>query len=269
MGSLDRRQGQQTEDRRAGGHEDGPEPPAPADADGLVHGEAVAPQVVDVVPALAAQPDDADADALVRTDDTTRPGRAGPTRDRTAAGGERARLNERLTQISALINRELKRARIAGQGPGKHFRPSRHVPELVQAITQMHQQRGISIDVGSLPDQLLPLDYEDMLELCGNLVDNACKWASARVAISVALDAGQLLIRVADDGPGVAPAEREALLERGTRLDEQRPGHGLGLAIVHDLVSDYRGTLVLGRSAELGGLEVEVRLPLAANSSPS
>jgi signal transduction histidine kinase len=178
-----------------------------------------------------------------------------------ASDDQRGRLTARLSRISALIDRELKRARIAGQGPGQHFQPSHHVPELVEAITQLHQERGINIDVGPLPEQALPFDYEDMLELLGNLLDNACKWATSRIELEVSVGHDVVFV-VSDDGPGVDRDAREALLQRGSRLDEQIDGHGLGLAIVKDLVDDYDGGVEIERSGSLGGLEIRVRLPI-------
>ena len=100
-----------------------------------------------------------------------------------------------------------------------------------------------------------------MLELLGNLLDNASKWARSEVRLTLTVN-DALHVRVEDDGPGVAEGLRRTLLERGSRLDEQTSGHGLGLAIVKDLVGDYRGGLELGRSATLGGLEVRVDIPL-------
>jgi signal transduction histidine kinase len=178
-----------------------------------------------------------------------------------ASDNERARLTARLSHISALIDRELKRARIAGQGPGQHFHPSQHVPALVEALTQLHRERGINIDVGSLPEQPLPFDYEDMLELLGNVLDNACKWATSKIELEVTVG-NDVMFTVSDDGPGVDRDAREALLERGSRLDEQIDGHGLGLAIVKDLVDDYGGSVDIERSDSLGGLRVRVRLPI-------
>lgn len=177
---------------------------------------------------------------------------------------QRGHLIQRLSRISELIDRELKRARIAGQGPGQHFRPDVHIRELVEAMLQLHRERGVDIDVGPLPDQVMPFDYEDMLELLGNLLDNACKWAEKKVSLTMA--AGRdISFVIADDGPGIAPDQGATLLQRGSRLDEQTEGHGLGLAIVRDLVDDYRGILEIGQSTSLGGLEVRVRLPLPIN----
>jgi signal transduction histidine kinase len=116
----------------------------------------------------------------------------------------------------------------------------------------------ITLDVQSA--QSLSLDQEDMLELLGNLLDNAAKWARHRMRLTLRGEAG-LRIRIEDDGPGVDPELAATLLTRGSRLDETRPGHGLGLAIVGDIVRDYAGTLTFERSTALGGLMVTVALP--------
>ena len=178
---------------------------------------------------------------------------------------DRQRLLDRLTRISTLIDRELKRARIAGDGTGHYFHPAKHVPELMAALRQLHQGRKIKVTVSELPAVALPVDYEDMLELLGNLLDNAFKWAKSRVALTITVNKEVTCI-VADDGAGIQNAELEALISRGGRLDEATEGHGLGLAIVKDLVNDYGGSLQFGRSPDLGGLEARVHFPTAKNA---
>jgi signal transduction histidine kinase len=106
----------------------------------------------------------------------------------------------------------------------------------------------------------LPWDREDLLELLGNLLDNACKWADAEVRLSVVETAEGFVLSVEDDGPGIPEAQRDQVFSRGTRLDEQTHGHGLGLGIVRDIVETWGGVLVLGES-EWGGLKVEIQLP--------
>jgi signal transduction histidine kinase len=176
--------------------------------------------------------------------------------------GEKQRLTGQLARIDQLVQRELKRARVAGEGAGQGFDPSHEVPDLIDALGLLYRERDLRIEVGALPPGTLPFEREDMLELLGNLLDNACKYADrvAQLAITVADDA--VRIRVRDDGPGVPDDGRAKLLLRGSRLDEQAPGHGLGLAIVRDLVEDYGGRLMLGSAQEGGGLEVIVTLPL-------
>jgi two-component system, OmpR family, sensor histidine kinase PhoQ len=108
-------------------------------------------------------------------------------------------------------------------------------------------------------------DRGDFTELLGNLVDNACKWCRSRVRVTVLVDpqAGgreRLSLAVEDDGPGISEENRARVLQRGVRADESVPGHGLGLAMVHDTVDLYGGTLNIDAS-ELGGARFLLRLP--------
>jgi len=99
-----------------------------------------------------------------------------------------------------------------------------------------------------------------MLELIGNLLDNAVKWCKQVVLINVH-HANGVLLEVEDDGPGCSPAEFSRLVERGVRLDESVAGHGLGLGIVKDIIDTYNGKLSFGQSSRLDGLRVSVFLP--------
>ena len=108
-------------------------------------------------------------------------------------------------------------------------------------------------------------DRGDFTELLGNLVDNACKWCRSRVRVAVSVDpqAGareRLSIAVEDDGPGISEEDRTRVLKRGVRTDESVPGHGLGLAMVHDTVDLYGGSLSIDASP-LGGARFSLRLP--------
>ena len=108
-------------------------------------------------------------------------------------------------------------------------------------------------------------EKQDLEEMIGNLLDNACKWARRRVAVTVATEtaaAGRvnIVIHIDDDGPGLAPDQRAEAVKRGRRLDETKPGSGLGLSIVTDLAAAYRGEFTLDASAS-GGLRATLRLP--------
>jgi signal transduction histidine kinase len=185
-------------------------------------------------------------------------------RDRPEA---RVALRLQAERIQDLMERELRRARLAGAGAvSRHFQPGRDVPALLDALRRMHDREGLRIEADDLPDVAVPLDDEDMIELLGNLLDNACKWAASAVRLDLRVD-GLLRIRVEDDGPGLADADAAQMLDRGTRLDEKRAGHGLGLAIVRDIVTLYGGRLTLERSAALGGLCVDVTLPATPDAS--
>ena len=123
------------------------------------------------------------------------------------------------------------------------------------------QTKSIESETRQVPEELtLTADREDMLELFGNLLDNACKWARATVRVIIR-NATEIHIVVEDDDPGCPPEQCTQLTQRGLRLDETAVGHGLGLAIVHDIVTSYQGHIEFGRSLELGGMEVRVTLP--------
>ena len=172
-------------------------------------------------------------------------------------------MRHQLQAMQQTISRELHRARLAGSGaPGARFDAQHELTALTEALIQLHHGR-VRIDL-STSGEPCALDADDMLELFGNLLDNACKWASGQVRVHVVQGDG-LRAEIEDDGPGVAESDRVHLTRPGQRLDESRPGHGLGLGIVQDIVEQYHGTLSFSRSAGLGGLQVSVQIPLSAD----
>ncbi len=164
-------------------------------------------------------------------------------------------------RIRQLMGRELKRARLAGKNlSSRRFNPEEDMADLISVVQQVHNEKMIAVE--RRIDQHLAAfgDREDMLELLGNLLDNACKWAASKV-ICVIHAAGDIYITVEDDGTGLRDDDIDGLTQRGTRLDENVEGHGLGLAIVGDIVKLYGGSIGFSRSQELGGLSVQVVLP--------
>ncbi len=121
---------------------------------------------------------------------------------------------------------------------------------------------SIAIAVAVEPDHVVRVQREDLDEMLGNLLDNACKWARGSVVVSSAADTGRCTITVDDDGPGLAPGLRDVVLQRGVRADEAAPGSGLGLAIVRDLAELYGGTIALSDSPQ-GGVRARLELPAA------
>lgn len=169
-------------------------------------------------------------------------------------------LLEQLQQVQQRLNRELNRARLAGDAlPGVLFECDAELPGLLATLNMIHGEH-LDLSYQAPPGLRLPWDREDLLELLGNLLDNACKWADAQVRLSVEERSQGFCLRVEDDGPGIPEARRNEVFSRGARLDEQTDGHGLGLGIVRDIVDACGGTLSLGDS-EWGGLRVEVELP--------
>jgi signal transduction histidine kinase len=172
-------------------------------------------------------------------------------RDQVAHHLERARIAARLTIIGTITE----------VGPV--------VDALRRTMEKIHRVRGVAIEVSAGSPTRFRGERQDLEEMVGNLVDNACKWAASRVFIEVL--AGQpaevgatsmLRIIVDDDGRGLSAEERAQVSRRGQRLDESKPGSGLGLSIVVDLAALYGGSLTLGR-APIGGLRAELLLPAA------
>lgn len=165
-----------------------------------------------------------------------------------------------LERLQTLIQRELKRARIVGvASPGRHTKLADELPTLLDVLQRLYPQ--VQIEASYEPDAILPQDRDDMLELLGNLLDNACLYGGNRVQLSIRQTNSDWQIQVCDNGPGISAEQRAQLLQRGVRLDESGPqGSGLGLAIVQDIVSSYGGTLAL-LGHQPTGLCVSVTLP--------
>jgi signal transduction histidine kinase len=136
--------------------------------------------------------------------------------------------------------------------------------DLRRTLGRIYAEKALMIEVVCPPELAFRGARQDLEEMLGNLLDNASKWARARVSVRVELAGEHLQVAIEDDGPGLPPARRAEVLERGHRLDEQVPGTGLGLAIVADLAQLYRGRLVL-EEAESGGLCVLLTLPAATS----
>ncbi|MBV9079388.1 MAG: sensor histidine kinase, partial [Methylobacteriaceae bacterium] len=134
---------------------------------------------------------------------------------------------------------------------------------LGRTFGKIYRERDLEISVEAEDGLRFRGEKQDFEEMAGNLIDNACKWAASRVAITAALDEadGRPVLRIAveDDGPGLPDEARQEVLERGKRLDETKPGSGLGLSIVADLVAHYRGRVELTRS-RFGGARAELDL---------
>src|ERR1700729_2005052 len=167
------------------------------------------------------------------------------------------------------VARQLERARLAARSSviGTLVEIPPVVTALARTMEKLYRARDIAIDVDVPKDARFRGGQQDLEEVIGNLVDNSCKWAQSRVAIEVWADqpaAGdgksRVRIIVDDDGPGLSPAEREQVSQRGQRLDETKPGSGLGLSIVIELAALYGGVLTLG-TAPIGGLRAELALP--------
>lgn len=149
--------------------------------------------------------------------------------------------------------------RLAVAGERSPLRPI--VEAIGQTLARLYPTCEIEVDASDT--LVFPGPREDLEEIAGNLLENACKWARRRVHFRARDNEGRLELTVDDDGKGLAPAERDDVVVRGSRLDLQTPGTGLGLSIVRDVVETYRGRLVLDAS-DLGGLRATATLPIAS-----
>ncbi|MDX1810831.1 MAG: ATP-binding protein [Gammaproteobacteria bacterium] len=172
------------------------------------------------------------------------------------------RINHQTVFMKELVERELKRARLAcASGPGRYFSMPDDVNSLVDMLETIYREKDLAMDINIPVGVNVPVDREDMMEMIGNLLDNACKHAKQIIKLSIIVNES-LVIVVEDDGPGVPCSKIDELTNRGTRIDESKIGHGLGLAIVIDTINHYGGNLQMGESVSLGGFRVAVKIPL-------
>jgi signal transduction histidine kinase len=183
-------------------------------------------------------------------------------------GATAEKVREQLGFMRDQVQRHLERARIAARVAvvSTTIEVAPVIEMLVRTMEKIHRERGVVLRAQLNPETKFRGEQQDLEEMVGNLVDNACKWAASRVDIEMFVlsspkigGASSFRIQVDDDGPGLAPAEREQVLHRGKRLDESTPGTGLGLSIALDLAKLYSGSLKLG-SSPLGGLRAELVL---------
>jgi signal transduction histidine kinase len=168
-----------------------------------------------------------------------------------------------VTTMRRQVDHYLARARAAGavDALGNRTPVKSVLDDIARVLTRIHRDRGLEIVVDCSAVLAFRGERQDLEEMTGNLVDNACKWAKSKVLVSARrIEGARFELRVGDDGPGLDPIERTLVGERGERLDESVPGSGLGLAIVRDIAKLYGGTLELAES-RLGGLEARLILP--------
>jgi signal transduction histidine kinase len=171
-------------------------------------------------------------------------------------------LAEQIGIMRRYVEYHLAHARAAASGAALNARSSvgESVDGLVRTLRQIHAERRIQVDVTVDARHLFKGRREDLDEMLGNLLDNACKWARARVSVSSHIDRDRVFITIEDDGAGLDDSARQLVLGRGVRRDVRVPGSGLGLAIVRDLADLYGGTILLDR-AGTGGLTARLELP--------
>jgi len=175
-----------------------------------------------------------------------------------------ATIQQQVERMRRHVNYHLAHARAAASRStlGARSSVAETVQGLVRTLLRLHAERGLTLDVDIPSDHTVRCEREDVEEMLGNLLDNACKWARSRLRVSSELIDSRVVIHVDDDGPGLDPSLREAVLQRGVRADEAAPGSGFGLAIVRELAELYGGKVILTVSPE-GGVRARLNLPAA------
>lgn len=168
---------------------------------------------------------------------------------------------EPLHQIDSIIQRQLKRVSVGQDGWHTAIRVFPIISKISDAMDKVYREKNLSIDIEGKEDAYFKGDQTDLLELCGNILDNACKAAEKNISVHVMEQDNWLSIRVEDDGPGIPEHQKQLLLERGKRLDTYTEGQGIGMALVSDLVAAYEGQLLIEDSS-VGGAKITLRFPV-------
>ena len=169
-------------------------------------------------------------------------------------------VSEALTQINRIIQRQLKRASAGKSGWQSAIDVEPILHKLADAMDKVYQDKGLTIEFDIESDTKFKGDETDLMELCGNVLDNACKAAKSTITVTAIMADSWLKIQIDDDGPGIPEDKKVLLLERGTRLDTYSEGHGIGMALVADLVAIYEGRMHI-EDSELGGASIIVEFP--------
>ena len=178
------------------------------------------------------------------------------------------RFNEQIDRMYEIVRYQLRKpaASVADNLVLQSVNVDKEITRLIDGLKKVYHDKHPEFDVSVEPGMQFRGDTGDFLELAGNLLDNACKWCKKKVRISVVPSAGAkaiasgMVLCVADDGPGIPQDAADALLQRGMRLDESTPGHGIGLAVVKDIARSYGGQLSI-KDSKLGGAEITVSIP--------
>ncbi|TDJ71184.1 MAG: GHKL domain-containing protein [Proteobacteria bacterium] len=186
---------------------------------------------------------------------------------RAASGGKPTKaelasaLEREITRMDHIVEYQLQKAATVGRATlATPIAIKPIVLKLIESLDKVHHQKALEVVVSVDDDTRFRGDEGDLMEMLGNLIDNAYKWCIKKIRVFASAEEGSLVIKVEDDGPGIDPNEITQILRRGTRADEAVPGHGIGLAVVCDMVQAYDGTIEIGAS-ELGGTEIRLTLP--------
>lgn len=173
-------------------------------------------------------------------------------------------LNEQVIRMDQVVTYQLQRA-VSNQQQGmhNHIHVEQSLQRLQNALQKVYRDKAVKCDIRVVLGTVFAGDEQDLLEMLGNILENAFKYCHQQVIVDARYAQQQLTIRIGDDGPGVPVKERTRILQRGQRLDTSLPGQGIGLAVSVDIINSYGGTLGIG-SSTLGGAEFSIQLPLTS-----
>ncbi|WP_298449295.1 sensor histidine kinase [uncultured Marinobacter sp.] len=172
----------------------------------------------------------------------------------------RHEMGSRLSDIDRQLEAEMRRSRFAGPQVGKSAYPVKQARDLLWMLGRLYPEKSFELSTSLTDESRWPIEEQDLNEIMGNLLDNAGKWSTSFVELFLTQSNGVARMSVSDDGQGVKADEMSSLGQRGLRLDEQTPGHGLGLAIVREIVNRYGGNVTFSTTSK-GGLRVAVEIP--------
>lgn len=167
-------------------------------------------------------------------------------------------INDAVERMNSIIEYQLQRAGSNSPSPHIQYLPiSPVVDTLLSSMKKIYRDKSIDFELSMEQNIQFKIDEGDFMEILGNLLDNACKWCQKQIKLTIALNETDLHILISDDGPGIASEMINEITKRGVRADEFTPGHGVGLAIVQDIVSIYNGNINF-TTAPTGGLAVTI-----------
>ncbi|MEJ2360020.1 MAG: ATP-binding protein [Gammaproteobacteria bacterium] len=173
----------------------------------------------------------------------------------------REQLSEQIQRMDHIVAHQLQRAATAGGSPARQSIPLAPViNKICRALDKVYQAKHIRFDYTIAEDIGLRVDEGDLMEVLGNLLDNACKWCRQQVQIETRIEHTRARISIADDGPGIEQAQVDMILQRGGRIDQSKPGQGIGLSVVADIIEAYKGHITVSKS-QLGGACFSFDLP--------
>jgi signal transduction histidine kinase len=172
----------------------------------------------------------------------------------------RHEMGSRLSDIDRQLEAEMRRSQFAGPQVGKSAYPVKQARDLLWMLGRLYPEKSFELSTSLTEEFRWPIEEQDLNEILGNLLDNAGKWSTSFVELFLTQSDGFARMTVSDDGQGVKADEMSSLGQRGLRLDEQTPGHGLGLAIVREIVNRYGGNVTFSTTSQ-GGLRVALEIP--------